>query len=240
MQSLLSLSDWKDALESVGYDNHLFFSQNSNCVGYIAFISQRSHSKPTTNGISKDDRTDDLTIIRHFSGGSEPDLVGFLSGLHPTEPYSIWLHADTMPENAALLGLSRSLCHEYPDWKLSTVLFHPSWDCSRQHEFIFEQLIPLKLVNAELKVDELGSISVPRIIEAPAYPNTEPRGSKIVQFDDTRVWRHYLPALLADDVEVAVSFASVSPIFPGCSEFSGVVTAAGENVVEEDRLIGKR
>ncbi|KAF8837242.1 polyketide synthase [Paxillus ammoniavirescens] len=240
MQSLLSPSDWKDALESAGYGDHLILSQNSNCVGHIAFISQRSHSKPMTNGISKDHRSDGLTIIRHFSGGNEPDLVAFLSGLHPTELHSIWLHADTMPSNAALLGLSRSLCHEYPHWKISTVLFHPSWDCSRQHEFIYEQLIPLKLVHAELKIDESDSISVPRVIESPTYPSTEPRGSKIVQFDDTRVWHHYPPTLLAEDVQVAVSFASVSPVFPGCSEFSGVVTAAGENIVEEDCLIGKR
>ncbi|KAH7886699.1 hypothetical protein F5I97DRAFT_2059038 [Phlebopus sp. FC_14] len=240
LQSLLSPSDWKDALDSVGYDGHHLLSQRSDCIGYIASISQRSHLKSLTNGISKQHHADDLTIIRHFCGGNEPDLVAFLSDLSSTQPYSIWLHTDTVPNNAALLGLSRSLCHEFPDWKISTVLFHPSWDSSRQHEFIFEKLIPLKLVNAELKVDELGSISVPRIIEAPAYPNTKPRGSQTVQFDETRVWHHYPPALLSNDVEVNVSFASASPIFPGCSEFSGVVTAAGQNLGEDGHLVGKR
>ncbi|GJJ08186.1 Type I Iterative PKS [Clathrus columnatus] len=242
MESLPLFSEWEVTLKSAGYVDHIFLTQRSGYVGHIAFISQKSNS--ITNGIpnriSEQKHPKDLTIIRHFSGGDEPALVAFLSDLNLTEPYSIWLHTDTTPSNAALLGLSRSLCHEFIGWKISTVLFHPSWDVSRQREFISEQLIPLKFVRTELKVDELGAISVPRVIEAPAYPTTEPRGSKAVQFDDTKVWRHYPPILHETDVEIAVSFASISPLFPGCSEFSGVVTAAGKLVKEESNLIGKR
>ncbi|KIJ24979.1 hypothetical protein M422DRAFT_216980 [Sphaerobolus stellatus SS14] len=243
-EGLLSLSDWKAALASAGYNPHLTLSQTGGCIGHIALISQTPYSKSTTNGISNGisnghHSNDKLTIIRQFSAGSEPDLVAFLSALNPTELYSLWLHTDTTPNNAALLGLSRSLCHEFASWKISTVLFHPSWDASQQRRFIHDRLIPLKLVSAELTVDESGSISVPRIVEAPAYPTTAPRGSKTVQFDDIQVWHHYPPALLDEDVEVAVSFASISPIFPDCSEFSGVVTAVGEHLVEQT-LIGKR
>ena len=237
IQPSLSSSELKDAFRAVGYDEPVLISQDSKCISHVAFISQKSHSRFLTNGISN--HTDDLTIIRHFSSGDEPQLVAFISGLDPVKPHSIWLHTDTAPSNAALLGLSRALCHEYPDWKISTVLFHPSWNSSRQHEFISHDLIPLKLVNAELKIDELGSISVPRVIEAAAYPKTTPRGSKTVQFDDTQVWHHYPSVLLSDEVQVAVSFVSVSPIFPGCSEFSGVVTATGKNVAEE-KLLGKQ
>ncbi|GJJ08177.1 putative secondary metabolism biosyntheticenzyme [Clathrus columnatus] len=242
MESLPPFSEWEVTLKLAGYVDHIFLAQRSGCVGHIAFVSQKSNSitNGIPNGISREKHPNDLTIIRHFSGGDEPTLVAFLSDLNLTEPYSIWLHTDTTPSNAALLGLSRSLCHEFIHWKISTVLFHPSWDVSRQREFISEQLIPLKFVRTELIVDESGAISVPRVVEAPAYPTTEPRGSKAVQFDDTKVWRHYPAILHETDVEVAVSFASISPLFTGCSEFSGVVTATGKLVKEESNLIGKR
>ncbi|GJJ10578.1 putative PKSNRPS-like protein biosyntheticcluster [Clathrus columnatus] len=242
MEFLPPFSEWEVTLNSSGYANHIFLAQKGDCIGHIAFISQRSKfiENRTPSAISKQHHPNDLTVIRHFSAGDEPTLVAFLSDLSLTEPYSIWLHTDTTPSNAALVGLSRSLSQEFIDWKISTVLFHPSWDVSRQREFIYEQLIPLKFVHAELTVDELGALSVPRVIEAPAYPTTEPRGSKAVRFDESKIWRHYPSILHEKDVEVAVSFVSMTPLFTGCSEFSGVVTAVGKLLEENGNLIGKR
>ncbi|KIK63451.1 polyketide synthase [Collybiopsis luxurians FD-317 M1] len=238
------LSDWAAVLDSTGYNNHLSLSANSSrdSVEHIAFIAQASTSKRLTNGFlshtlsSVED--DNFTIIQHFSAGDEVNLVKFVSTLDSTLPYSIWIHTENTPSNAALLGLSRTLCHEYSLWKIFTVLFDPSWDLSRQKRFIYETLMPLKLAHAEFMVDKSGHMNVPRVIEAPAPSKTTPREFKAVQFDKTQVWLQFPPALRHEDVEVAVSFVSVSPVFPECSEFSGVVTAVAKDVDQE--LVGKR
>lgn len=94
-------------------------------------------------------------------------------------------------------------------------------------------------LDAEIMVDEKGNMRVPRVVTAPAPPKTELRGSNPVEFNEIQIWRGYPSALGPDDVEVAVSFVSLSPAFPNCTEFSGKVTAVGENIKDEG-LFGER
>ncbi|CCM00452.1 uncharacterized protein FIBRA_02484 [Fibroporia radiculosa] len=240
----VSLQYWKTALQLAGYDEPLaLVSAASGHLAHLAFISQAFTPTRLTNGISKAKpnlQCDDWTVFRYFAAGDEPDLVAFVSGMSASKPYSLWLHSDTTSRNAALVGLSRSLGHEFPSWKIFAVLFHSSWDQNRQRAYILEKLIPLNMAHAELLIDESGSIFVPRVVEAPEPQVVQARGPHAVRFSETQIWRDYPAELFPEDVEVDVSFVSVSSIFPGHSEFSGTVTAIGEGLEGESQLVGQR
>ncbi|KAK7047807.1 hypothetical protein VNI00_006135 [Paramarasmius palmivorus] len=178
------------------------------------------------------------TIVRRFTAGDEVDLVNFVATLDSSVPLKIWLHTDTQSDNATLTGLARSLRHEFGLWRIYLVLFHPSWSFASQEEFIRNQLIPLKWVDAEVMVDEDGAMRVPRVVAGPAPPTTEIADSKPLHFDDTQFWRAFPRPLESDEVQVAVSFITLSSVIPGHSEFSGKVTNVGSEV--ETSLIGKR
>jgi fatty acid synthase, animal type len=182
---------------------------------------------------------DSLTVVHPFSAGGEINLVQFLSGLDPMKPHVVWLYTDTEEENSTLIGLVRSIRHEFTCWKVMTVLFHPLWDQSQQKCFIYRRLMSLKWVDAEVLVDEEGGMHVPRIVTAPAPPRTEARENKPVEFDQSRIWRGFPVPLGPEDVEITVAFMSLSPAFAGCSEFSGQVTAVGSNV-PNGSFLGKR
>lgn len=236
----LSLTGWTSLLDSAGFGNHvhLFAASNQEYVKHIAFISQASTPKPLLAEFGTPSIEDDDTmLIHHFAAGDEVQLVELVSGLDSTQPYSLWLHTESLPSNARLIGLSRTLCHEYSTWKIFTVLFDPSWDSFQQRRFILDVLLPLKLVHIELMVDKSGSMTVPRIVEAPGPLLIEPRGSRPVQLNGTQVWLQYPPVPIRGCVEVAISFVSLSPVFPGFSEFSGTVTAVGQ---DNEDIAGKR
>jgi fatty acid synthase len=177
--------------------------------------------------------TDTITV-RRFVAGDEVQLVSFLSDIDATKHHTFWLYTDTQVCNATLLGLIRSIRHEFSMWKFYAVLFDPSWDPSRQESYIYEQFIPLDWVDAEVLVDKDGNIYVPRIVKAPSPSRTEMRGSNPIQFNGSDIWRAYPAELGPDDVEVTVVFISLSPVFPGCSEFSGYISSVGENIVNDD------
>jgi fatty acid synthase, animal type len=215
------------ALKTTVDDLHVSLPSNSELVNI-------SSSTPLVgSGLN-----DGLTIMRCFSAGGEVDLVRFLSGLDSTKPHVIWLYTNTGESNTTLIGLVRSIRHEFSLWKVMMVLFHPSWDQSQQESFIYRQLMSLKWVDAEVLVDEKGRIHVPRVVVAPAPPQIEARNDKPVQFDESRIWRAFPAPLGPEDVEITVAFMSLSPAFPKCSEFSGKVTAVGSKVCS-DSFLGK-
>ena len=182
---------------------------------------------------------DNLTIVRSFSAGGEVDLVRFLSHLDSMKPHTVWLYTDTEESNSTLIGLVRSIRHEFTLWKVMMVLFHPSWDQCRQQLFIYGSLLSLKWIDSEILVDEGGGMRVPRVVTAFAPPLTEAREDKPVEFDQSRIWRAFPAPLGPEDVEIAVAFMSLSPAFADCSEFSGQVTAVGSNV-SSGSFLGKR
>ncbi|EEB99926.1 hypothetical protein MPER_00264, partial [Moniliophthora perniciosa FA553] len=118
------------------------------------------------------------------------------------------------------------------------ILFDPSWSLSNQEGFIRNQLIPLTWVDAEIMVDADGAMRVPRIVAGASPSTTEIAESKPLQFDGSQFWRAFPAPLNADEVQVAVSFITLSSVIPGHSEFSGKVTSVGSEV--ETSLIGKR
>jgi fatty acid synthase len=196
--------------------------------------SGRIHS-PTLAGKA----SADTITVRRFVAGDEVQLVSFLSDIDATKRHTFWLYTDTQICNATSLGLIRSIRHEFSMWKFYAVLFDPSWDPPQQESYIYEQLIPLDWLDAEVLVDKEGNISVPRIVKAPSPSRTEMRGSNPIQFNRSDIWRAYPAELGPDDVEVTVAFMSLSPVFPGCSEFSGYISSVGENIVNDD-VIGER
>ncbi|EEB98250.1 hypothetical protein MPER_02278, partial [Moniliophthora perniciosa FA553] len=99
-----------------------------------------------------------------------------------------------------------------------------------QAEFIRNQLIPLKWIDAEVMVDEDGAMRVPRVVAGDSPPTTEIADSKALHFDDTNFWRAFPPPLKADEVQVTVSFITLSSVIPSHSEFSGKVTSVGSKV----------
>ncbi|KZT06920.1 polyketide synthase [Laetiporus sulphureus 93-53] len=180
----------------------------------------------------------DLTVVRRFTAGDEVSLVQFLSELDATKHYVIWLYTDMEESNLSLIGIARSIRHEFSLWKIMMALFHPSWDAVQQEDFVYGKLVPLKWIDAEVMVDESGNLHVPRVVSAPSPPHVEPREDKALAFDESRIWRVYPEPLGPDDVEVTVAFTSLSPAFPDCSEFSGKVSAVGSGVPVE--MIGRR
>lgn len=178
-------------------------------------------------------------VVQYFSSGGEVELVRLLSTLDSNTRHVIWLHSDTEPVNCGLLGIVRTIRHEFSFWRVMLVQFHPSWDVPSQQTFIRERLIPLKWIEPEVLVDEEGSIYVPRVVPAPAPAQIESCGGKPVYFDDSRIWRAYPPLLGPEDVEVKAVYIAVSPVFPGCSEFSGEISCVGSRVSGND-LLGRR
>ncbi|KDQ58084.1 hypothetical protein JAAARDRAFT_57854 [Jaapia argillacea MUCL 33604] len=184
------------------------------------------------------------TFIIHFVCGDELRLVSLFSGLDSNLSHTIWLHTTTEVENATLVGLARSLRHEFSLFKIFLILFPPSWSSLRQNDFIQSRLRPLPWIDAEVKVEEDGSVQVARIVAAPSPSVTENAEANVLYFDldDQRinVWRGFPPHLGADDVEVAVSVISASPTFPNCSEFSGVIVGTGPGVDNSEYVLGAR
>ncbi|KAF9261006.1 polyketide synthase [Marasmius fiardii PR-910] len=178
------------------------------------------------------------TIIRRFVAGDEVELVNYVATLDSSVPLRIWLHSDTETTNQVLLGLARSLRHEFGLWKIYIVVFHPSWSFTAQEDYIRNQLIPLRWVDAEVMVDEEGLMRVPRVVAGPAGPETELASAKPLHFNDTDFWRAFPHPLDAEEVQISVSFIALSSVIPGHSEFSGKVTDVGRNV--DQSLIGKR
>lgn len=175
---------------------------------------------------------DTASIVHYFHAGGETELVRLLSSLNSTTPYTVWLYADTEPENNRILGIARTIRHEFGLWRIMLAQFHPSWDVLRQQTYVWERLVPLKWVEPEILVDVQGNMHVPRIVPAPATPQMERCDNKPVEFDDTMIWRAYPPPLGPEDVEIKVSYIAVSPAFPGCSEFSGAIISVGSQVTE--------
>ncbi|KDQ50123.1 hypothetical protein JAAARDRAFT_711195 [Jaapia argillacea MUCL 33604] len=184
------------------------------------------------------------TFVVHFQSGDELNLVAFFTGLDSNLSHTVWLHTTTDEENATLIGLARSLRHEFSLFKIFLVLFPPSWSSLRQNDFIQARLRPLPWIDAEVKVEQDGSIRVARIVAAPSPSETESAESSVLYFDiddqKMNVWRGFPPHLGADDVEVAVSVISASPTFPNCSEFSGTIVASGPAVDSSEYPLGKR
>ncbi|KAI3601476.1 polyketide synthase [Moniliophthora roreri] len=178
------------------------------------------------------------TIIHRFNAGGEVELVNLVASLDSTAPLKIWLHTDTQSDNAPLIGLTRSLRHEFGLWGVYLVLFHPTWSLASQEEFIRNQIIPLKWIDAEIMVDEDGAMRVPRVVAGASPPTTEIADSKPLHFDDANFWRAFPPPLKAGEVQVTVSFITLSSVIPSHSEFSGKVTSVGSEV--DTSFIGKR
>ncbi|KAI3605818.1 polyketide synthase [Moniliophthora roreri] len=178
------------------------------------------------------------TVTHRFTAGGEVELVNLVAGLDSSTPLKVWLYTDTKATNATLIGLTRSLRHEFDLWKIYLILFHPSWTPVKQEEFVRKELIPLRWVDAEVMVEEDGAMRVPRVVAGPLPPSTETVGSKPLHFDGTRFWRTFPKTLDADEVQVAVSFIALSSVIPGHSEFSGKVVHVGANV--DESLTGKR
>ncbi|KAJ3555439.1 hypothetical protein NM688_g2577 [Phlebia brevispora] len=178
------------------------------------------------------------TLMHHFSPGGEIELVRLLSSLDSNVPHRIWLYSTAEPSSSALLGIARTIRHEFGLWRVMMVCFHPSWDLPRQQAFIWDDLMPLPWIEPEILVDQEGNMRVPRVIPAPPAPQLESRIDKPVNFGNLQIWRAYPPDLGAQDVEIKVSYMVASPAFPDCSEFSGKVTSVGPEVTDAT-LVGQ-
>jgi fatty acid synthase, animal type len=264
----LSPAEWKLAFNAAGYSDALFLTSSGSSVAHMAIFSQgilspaeEGYTSPASTPMSNSipsllsnskvvdiappmqlvdtELNGDLTVVRCFSAGGETDLVRFLSSLDSARPHVVWLYTNTEEGNNTLIGLVRSIRHEFSLWKVMMVLFHPSWDQDQQQSFIYRRLMSLKWVDAEVMIDEKGEIRVPRVVTAPAPPRIEAREDKPIEFNESCIWRAFPAPLGPEDVEVTVAFISLSPTFADCSEFSGTVTAVGSNV-SSDGLLGER
>ncbi|CCM04557.1 uncharacterized protein FIBRA_06738 [Fibroporia radiculosa] len=178
-------------------------------------------------------------VLRHFTAGGEVALVDFISSLDSTDPQLFWLYTTTSPSDAAAVGLVRTLRQEYPAWKIHLVLFPDSWTVEAQEAYVHAQLLPLPWVDSEVMIDQDGKMHVPRLVKASPASRQELRGSNPVQFRGSDVWRAYPAEIGPTDAEVSVHYIGLSPAMSGWTEFAGVVTAIGSDVLEKD-LVGRR
>ena len=174
---------------------------------------------------------DDLTIIYGYRSGGEIELAKFVGSLSSLKAHILWLYTDTAYNNAKLVGIVRSIRREYNLWKIMLVMFDPSWSTSKE-AYVLEQLVPLEYVDAEILVDQTGSMHVSRIVASPDPPKKQSRGTDPIHFDETQIWKALPLPLGPEQVEVAVEFVNVTPAFPGYFEFSGVVTDIGTDVMD--------
>jgi hypothetical protein len=240
----LTADEWKSALEEADFSITQFLHSSSHAVAHLAFISQRaptSRSYATILSSSIPRPIEDLeTIIRYFPVEGQVELVHFMScSLDAAKPYVVWLHTDSDANNANLVGLVRSIRHEFTLWKIYLVLFHPSWKSDQQEAYVRHRLTPLRWIDSEVTVDAKGMMLVPRIVKASPPPQTELRGSKPIGFNETQIWRTYPASLGPSDVEVSVIFINLSATSPSWTEFAGNVTAAGSNLIDQE-IVGKR
>ncbi|KAF9238192.1 polyketide synthase [Melanogaster broomeanus] len=164
-------------------------------------------------------------ILRHFSSGGEVAFVDFIASLDSTHPYILWLHTDMEASNAALLGLARTLRHEYPAWKIYLAIFSCSWNAAEQDAYVRLQLLALPWVDSEVMIDEQGEMRVPRVVKA-SSSRMELRGSNPVEFRDTDVW-------------LSIQYIGLSMVVPSWTEFVGRVTAVGTGVADR-YIVGHR
>ncbi|EPQ51987.1 polyketide synthase [Gloeophyllum trabeum ATCC 11539] len=184
------------------------------------------------------------TLVHSFKAGDELAMVSFFSSLDTGIDYTIWLHATTNEDDATIIGLTRSVRHEFGMFKIRLALFDSSWSAARRNQFIHAHLIPLPWIDAEVLVDKTGSISVPRIVAESAPSTTVCIGENPVCFGvesrKVTLWRAFPPPLGPNDVEVQVSGICISSIFENTAEFSGRLSALGSEVNGSKYYIGQR
>ncbi|KAH9940662.1 polyketide synthase [Amylocystis lapponica] len=244
----LTIPQWKEALEASGFSHTTFLTSAARMISHLVFISQGPQSVPVIDSQLPSDATiklhSEMNIVRRFEAGQEVELVHFISSLDSSKPYSLWFYTaydGSTPtlSNSRIVGIVRSIRREYGQWKLRSILFDSSWTVPQQEAYIHERLLPLDWIDPEVLVDKTGVMRVPRIVRAPAPSRTVSHGSYPVEFNETSIWRAYPLPLGPDDVEITTAFVTLSTTFPGCSEFSGTVTALGSNVLHES-LLGQR
>ncbi|EPQ50300.1 polyketide synthase [Gloeophyllum trabeum ATCC 11539] len=230
----LTPEQWKVALTDAGFGDNLFLSSPGSQIIHMAFVSQGPKTVYTGAYVPP---TPNAYTLRGYKAGEEIDLVNFVSTLDSQKPHTLWLYADT--DNIKLLGIARSIRQEFGLWKIMLVIFDPSWSTEQRERFIQEKLVMLPYLDSEVQVDADGNLKVPRVIKAPSPPQTEPAQSKPLAFDGKTVWRAYPQPVGAHDVEVAVDYVNVRPLFSDVTEFTGVVTAVGSDT-SDGALVGKR
>lgn len=107
---------------------HLLVTKETSNNKFFAVSSKTEVVDRSPSSLSNDSEAgNNLTIVHHFTAGGEIELVKFLSSFDSTKPYIFWLYTVMEDTNMTLVGLVRSIRHEFSLWKLSLVLFQPSW-----------------------------------------------------------------------------------------------------------------
>ena len=177
--------------------------------------------------------------MHHFTAGGEVELVRLLASLDTNVPYVVWLHADADPSACALLGIARTIRHEFGLWRIMFVQFDPSWNSQRQQSFVRTKLVPLKWIDPEILVDAQGEMFVPRVVPAPLTPQVESLSGHPAGFNKHEIWRAYPPSLGPQDVEIKVAYIAATPAFPDCCQFSGEVIGTGSQV-QNSTMLGRK
>ncbi|KAL4254858.1 hypothetical protein ABKN59_004677 [Abortiporus biennis] len=183
------------------------------------------------------------TFIRFFEAGSEVALASFFAGLDGSLAHTIWLHTPDTIENTTLIGIVRTLRLEFSLFKIYLVLFPSTWSPLRQYHYINNHLGSMKF-DSEIRIDEDGTIHVPRIVDVSPPKRTEAAGTKAVEFELRsgllQAWRNFPRSIGETDVEVQISFMNVSPAFPSFAEFSGRILNIGKAVDASKFTVNQR
>jgi fatty acid synthase len=161
------------------------------------------------------------------------DLVGFFNSLDIASPKTLWLHASIIDKNnCAMIGIARTLRHEYPTWTIHVVEFLVAWDESSQRNFIKRNLVTLAYPEQEYRVSAEGGISVSRLVAVGDLELSDPRDDNSALSNSE--WENIqpLPNQLLGGRDIVVDVQSMSPFSiktttAECVGFAGIVRRGG-------------
>ena len=165
----MSTQKWRDYLHAEGYANVVTAEFSADPL-LFTLEAQNLHQPDL---IRQMDHPDILWFC--YRRQDEGCLRVKISACDASAPLSLWLFAGSGFDGDAGVGFSRSLGREFALWDVHFVIFDGSWHEQAQKDFV-SQLSCTTCLETLLLFDELGTISVPRIV-----PSATPSGRCLFQ-----------------------------------------------------------
>lgn len=233
----LTQDEWTSHLCAAGFSEITWAREHQPTVRHISFMAQAApfSSQLLIDHAHHAQLHHSSLPYYHWQPSQETRLVEWLSTLDSTKPLSLWLHSEDSASGRALLGIGRSLQHEFPLWCIHTVLFDSAWDSIQQVGYINQHLISLSWVDPDIVVAPDGSMLVSRLISWPdPHPTRTLRNGEILALDSSHSTARstYLPPVICGNAEVSIDHVTSDSWFEPLAEFTGTITGLGPDADE--------
>ncbi|KAI0364399.1 ketoacyl-synt-domain-containing protein [Pilatotrama ljubarskyi] len=183
---------------------------DSSDSGYASSPSEDASSTILSPLKRRGDSTKTTHVLRydHAAGTSIQGVVQDFGGLPDV---SLWFYASAGADGDALVGFARTLRQEPHPWSVCGVVFDSTWSQEDALQ-ITESLSQRFQLEEDVFIEADGSISVPRIVEAPAPPlHTTFQPSLPWKYDKASLTQISAPYAPQDHVVVHVTAAAMAP-----------------------------